>query len=165
MFLCFSQTFVVELSASRFYVTCRIAGFCATSNEGGSRVLHTLNLHKQLSQVRRRMKNELNHPHTLRGSFSAVSMQTFASIYLLESSWRALQDSHTFPPLRLQNFSQKSSTFFREWKNELNVFRRILHFFCEMLMKFCRHFATNSRKCRYVSIFKSNWRNYFWKFA
>ena len=49
---------------------------------------------------------------TLRGSFSAVSTPIFASKYSLESSWRDLQDLHTFAPLRSQNFSQKSSTFF-----------------------------------------------------
>ena len=52
---------------------------------------------------------------TLRGSFSAVSTPIFASKYSLESSWRDLQDLqdlHTFAPLRFQNFSQKSSTFF-----------------------------------------------------
>ena len=54
-------------------------------------------------------------PHTLRGSFSAVSTPIFASKYSLESSWRDLTDLHTFAPLRSQNFSQKSSTFFREW--------------------------------------------------
>ena len=87
-------------------------------------------------------------PRTLRGSFSAVSTPIFASKYSLE--WRILR--HSFPPLRLQNFSQKSSTFFREWKNELKIFRffrRILHFFCEILMEFCRNFAASSRKCLY----------------
>ena len=42
--------------------------------------------------------------------------------YSLESSWRDLQDLHTFAPLRSQNFSQKSSTFFREWINEFPSF-------------------------------------------
>ena len=64
---------------------------------------------------------------TLRGSFSAVSTPIFASKYSLESSWRDLQDLHTFAPLRSQNFSQKSSTFFREWINEFPIF----HFFGE----------------------------------
>ena len=54
-------------------------------------------------------------PQTLRGSFSAVSTPIFASKYSLESSWRDLQDSHPFAPLRLHNFSQKSSNFFRKW--------------------------------------------------
>ena len=39
-------------------------------------------------------------PQTSRGSFSAVSTPIFASKYSLESSWRDLQDSHTFAPLR-----------------------------------------------------------------
>ena len=60
--------------------------------------------------------------HTLRGLFSSASTPMFASKYLFESSWRDLQDSHTFAPLRYQNFSQKSSTFFREWINEFPIF-------------------------------------------
>ena len=47
--------------------------------------------------------------------------------------------------------------------------RRILHFFCEFLMKFCPDFATNSREEWRVSLFQSNLRNKlencrkFWK--
>ena len=98
-------------------------------------------------------------PQTLRGSFSAVSTPIFASKYSLESSWRDLQDVHTFAPLRSQNFSQISSTFFREWILNFRFFHflhRILHFFWEFLMKFCPGFATNSREGWRVSVFKSN---------
>ena len=65
-----------------------------------------------------------NFLQTLRGSFSAVSTPVFASKYSLESSWRDLKDLHTFAPLRSQNFSQNSSTFFREWINEFPIFSR-----------------------------------------
>ena len=61
-------------------------------------------------------------PQTSRGSFSAVSTPIFARKYSLESSWRDLQDSHTFAPLRLQNFSQKSSNFFRKWIMNYSIF-------------------------------------------
>ena len=44
-----------------------------------------------------------------------ISTRFFATKYSLESSWRYLQDLHTLEPLRSQNCSQKSSTFFREW--------------------------------------------------
>ena len=37
-----------------------------------------------------------NFPQTSRGSFSAVSTPIFASKYSLESSWRDLQDLHTY---------------------------------------------------------------------
>ena len=103
---------------------------------------------------------------TLRGSFSAVSTPIFASKYSLESSWRDLQDLHTSAPLRSQNFSQKSSTFFREWITNFRFFHfscRNLHFFCEFLMKFCPDFATNSREKWRVSIFQSNLRKHIRK--
>ena len=93
---------------------------------------------------------------TLRGSFSAVSTPIFASKYSLESSWRDLQDLHTFAPLRSQNFSQKSSTFFREWIMNFrfcSISSSNFAFFCEFLMKFCPEFATNSRKEWRVSLF------------
>ena len=45
----------------------------------------------------------------LNGSFSAVSKPIFASKYSLESSWRDLQDLHSFAPLRPQQFSKISS--------------------------------------------------------
>ena len=99
---------------------------------------------------------------TLRGSFSAVSTPIFASKYSLESSWRDLQDLHTFAPLRSQNFSQKSSTFFREWKMNFRFFFifcvKFCYFFCEFFMKLCPDFATNSRKEWRVSLFQSNLR-------
>ena len=47
------------------------------------------------------LKNEMNHLHTLRGSFSAVSKPIFACKTSLESSWRDLQDLHTFAPLKI----------------------------------------------------------------
>ena len=101
---------------------------------------------------------------TLRGSFSAVSTPIFASKRSLESSWRDLQDLHTFAPLRSQNFSQKSSTFFREWINEFPIFSFLIIFYIEscsflwIFMKFCPDFATNSRKEWRVSLFQSNFR-------
>ena len=82
--------------------------------------------------------------------------------YSLESSWRDLQDLHTFAPLRSQNFTQKSSTFFREWRMNFRCYSsflcRNLHFFCEFFMKFRPDFATNSRKEWCVSFFQSNLR-------
>ena len=102
---------------------------------------------------------------TLRGSFSAVSKPIFASKYSLESSWRDLQDLHAwftyFSPLGSQDFSQKSSIFFREWIMNFRFFHllcRILHFFWEFLMKICPDFATNSRKEWRLSLFQSNLR-------
>ena len=44
----------------------------------------------------------------LAGSFSAVSKQNFARKYAFDSIFQALQDVHTFAPLRSQNFSKKS---------------------------------------------------------
>ena len=93
----------------------------------------------------------------------------FASKYSLESSWRDLQDLHLcdlhiFAPFRSQNFSQKSSTFVREWIIEFPIFS----IFCvefvffspifQLLMKFCPDFATNSRKEWRESRFQSNLR-------
>ena len=97
---------------------------------------------------------------TFTGSFSAASTPIFASKYSLESSWRDLQDLHTFAPLRSQHYSQKSSTFFREWMNEFPIYFifcvEFCNFFFECLMNFCPDFATNSRKERRVSLFQSN---------
>ena len=75
--------------------------------------------------------------------------------------WAGARELHTFAPLRSQKFSQKSSTFFREWIMNFRFFhflRRFLHFFCEFLMKFGPDFATNSRKEWRVSLFQSNLR-------
>ena len=97
---------------------------------------------------------------TLRGSFSAVSKPIFASEYSLESSWRGLQDLHTFAPLRSQTFSQKSSTFFREWINEFPIFhfcvelKRNFAFFCEFWWNFVRisrQIPEKSDVCRFFN--------------
>jgi len=44
----------------------------------------------------------------LAGSFSAVSKRNFARKYAFDSIFQALQDVHTFAPLRSQNFSKKN---------------------------------------------------------
>ena len=54
--------------------------------------------------VRRRMKNEWNHPQILRGSFSAVWIATIASKVTFYSIFQALQDKQTFAPLTFQIF-------------------------------------------------------------
>jgi len=61
---------------------------------------------------------------TSRGSFSAVSTPIFASKYSLESSRRDLHNALLCTVLRSQNFSQKSSTFFRrgDWIIEFPFF-------------------------------------------
>ena len=100
-------------------------------------------------------------PQTSRGSFSAVSTPIFASKYSLESSWRDLQDLDTSAPLRSQNFSQKSSTFFREWIIEFPLFSFSASNFALFLIIFdeiCPDFATNSRKEWRVSLLQSNLR-------
>ena len=61
-----------------------------------------------------RMNNELNFPTNFERLVLGCIDADFASKYSLESSRRDLQDLHTFAPLRSQNFSQKSSTVFRE---------------------------------------------------
>ena len=43
----------------------------------------------------------------LAGSFSAVSKRNFARKYAFDSIFQALQDVHTFAPLRSQNFNKK----------------------------------------------------------
>ena len=67
-------------------------------------------------------------PQTSRGSFSAVSMPIFASKYSLESSRRGLHNALLCTVLQSQNFSQKSSTFFRDWIIEFPI---IFIFFIE----------------------------------
>ena len=89
------------------------------------------------------------HMLTSRGSFSAVSTPIFASKCSLESSRRDLYNGLLCTVIQSQNFSQNSSTFFREWMMNFRFFHalhRILHLFCEFLMTFCPDFATNSRK-------------------
>ena len=100
---------------------------------------------------------------TFRGSFSAVSTPIFASKYSLESSWRDLQDLHlcvlhTFAPLRSQNFSQKSSTFFRDWKFEFLIFFIFSSKFALFSAKFwwifvriSRQIPENSDVCRFFT--------------
>ena len=44
----------------------------------------------------------------LAGSFSAVSKRNFPNKYAFDSIFQALQDVHTFAPLRTQHFSKKS---------------------------------------------------------
>ena len=83
---------------------------------------------------------------TLRGSFSAVSMPIFASKYSLESSWRDLQDLHTFAPLRSQNFSPKSSTFFREWIMNFRCFSLSSSNFAIVAANFLWNFVRISRQ-------------------
>ena len=58
----------------------------------------------------------------LAGSFSAVSKRNFARKYAFDSIFQALQDVHTFAPLRSQNFRKKrfeKISNFRE-KSDLN---------------------------------------------
>ena len=67
---------------------------------------------------------------TWRSSFSAVSTPIFASKYSLESSRRDLHNALLCTVLQSQNFSQKSSSFFRDWITEFANF-----FIC--FVKFC----------------------------
>ena len=80
----------------------------------------------------------------------------------LESSRRDLHKALLCTVLQSQNFSQKSSTFFRDWILKFgfcfNFFIEFCNFFCEYLMKFCPDFATNSRKEWRVSLVQSNLR-------
>ena len=69
----------------------------------------------------------------MRDSFSAVSKPNVASEYSLESSWRDLQDLHAFAPLSIQNFSQVSSNFFR---NFTVLFWKVHWFFQKSCLKF-----------------------------
>ena len=98
---------------------------------------------------------------TLQSSFSAVSKPNFASKFSLETSRRDLHNALLCTVLQTQNFSQKSSTFFRDWILNFWFFhfsRQNLHFVLRFLMKFCPDFATNSRKEWRVSLFQSNLR-------
>jgi hypothetical protein len=72
-------------------------------------------------------------PQTSRGSFSAVSTPISSSKYSLESSRRDLHNTLLCTVLQTQNFSQKSPTFFRDWRSE------ILSFFIFLVkwLKFC----------------------------
>ena len=100
-------------------------------------------------------------PQTSRGSFSAVSTPIFASKYSLESSRRDLHNALLCTVLQSQNFSQKSSTFFRDWIiefpiffNFLNFLRRILHFSANFLWNFVRisrQIPEKSDVCRFFN--------------
>ena len=75
------------------------------------------------------MKNEWNHPQTLKGSFSAVSTATIATKYSFFQVFRDLQDFHTFAPLRSQNFSKNRQVFYgMKKKHFIRVFQWILRF-------------------------------------
>ena len=110
---------------------------------------------------------------TSRGSFSAVSTPIFASKYSLESSRRDLHNALLCTVLQSQNFSQKSSTFFRDWIIEFPIFSissSNFAFFLRNFDEFFPDFAPNSRKEWGLSLFNQfceneleNYRN-FWKF-
>ena len=105
-----------------------------------------------------------NFPQTSRGSFSAVSTPISSSKYSLESSRRDLHNALLCTFLQSQNFSQKSSSFFRDW---ILIFRFFsfassnFAFFCEFLMNFVPDFAPNSRKEWRLSLFNQNCENNF----
>ena len=63
----------------------------------------------------RRMKKWIESPPNFERLVLGCVEAAFCKKKSLESSWRDLQDLHTFAPLRSQIFSQKSSTCFREW--------------------------------------------------
>ena len=54
-----------------------------------------------------KLENFANFCKFLAGSFSAVSKRNFARKYAFDSIFQALQDLHTFAPLRSQNFRKK----------------------------------------------------------
>ena len=76
---------------------------------------------------------------TSRSSFSAVSTPIFASKYSLESSRRDLHNALLCTVLQSQNFSQKSSTFFRDWIIEFLIFFIFSVEFC-IFWKFSANF-------------------------
>ena len=80
----------------------------------------------------------------LAGSFSAVSKRNFARKYAFDSIFQALQDLHSFAPLKLQNFHFFCPTFL----NFLLQIAQILQIFIvsridfdEKLSEFHRNFA------------------------
>ena len=112
------------------------------------------------------------HPQTLGGSFSSVSKPIFASKYAFCSIFRDLQDLQTFAPLQIQNFSQKSSNFFRKWVMNWSIFfifalnfavlrPKLDEFFSEFrqffqkISKFVENLMKFQKKC---SIFPENCR-------
>jgi len=111
---------------------------------------------------------------TLEGSFSSVSKPIFATKYSFCSIFRDLQDLQTFAPLQIQNFSQKSSNFFREWILNYWIiiiqFSEFLHwilpFWGKTSMNFSRNFAKIFRKSQNLSIIwwdSRKMQNFFWK--
>ena len=86
-----------------------------------------------------------NFWQTLRGPFSDVSTPKFASKYSFESSWRDLQNLQTFAPLRIQNFSWISSTFFACWQLYSQFFTKRL-IVCNCCPKFT-NFYKKSQRC------------------
>ena len=116
---------------------------------------------------------------TSRGSFSAVSTPIFASKYSLESSRRDLHNALLCTILQSQNFSQKSSTCFRDWIIEKN-FRFVFNFFVEfcifsancwwIFIRISRQIPENSDVCRFFNQIcentLENYRNFrkFWKY-
>ena len=106
---------------------------------------------------------------TLRGSLLAVLTPIFAGKSLLESSWRDLQDLHTFAPLKPLNVS-KNSPDFCYFKNKLFKTSIPINMFpivCAMLMKFCRNFATIFKKKKnhgHLQNIFSRFANISWKF-
>ena len=100
---------------------------------------------------------------TLQGSFSAVSKPNFASKHSLESSCRDLHNALLCTVFQSQNFSQKLSTFFRDWINEFPIFSFFssnFAFFCEFFMNFFPDFAPNSRKEWRLSLFNQICENF-----
>ena len=100
---------------------------------------------------------------TLGGPFSAVSTATIATKYSFFQDFRDLQDSHTFAPLRSQNFSKKVVTILSFLNKLNNLFNSNfmknalkLVFFFEILMKFCRNFTNIFRKCQNLRIIAEN---------
>ena len=83
---------------------------------------------------------------TLQGSFSAVSKPNFANKYSLESSRRDLHNALLCTVLQSQNFSQKSSTFFRDWIIEFPIFFNFFVEFCIFSAKFWWIFFRISRQ-------------------
>ena len=83
---------------------------------------------------------------TLQGSFSAVSKPHFASKYSLESSRRDLHNALLSTVLQSQNFSQKSSSFFRDWIIEFPIFFIFYVEFCIFSANFWWNFVRISRQ-------------------
>ena len=76
---------------------------------------------------------------TLEGSFSSVSKPIFATKYSFFSIFQALQDSHTFAPLRIQNTRRNSSNFFEflfEFLQKIIIFQQFSSNFGQILMIF-----------------------------